>query len=324
MRLTTAVQRSLASLLSVGLALTLASGAMAQTDRGPATSVVPNIPFGGPSGVYSNWEYGFGAGPGSKTASANGKGYTLTAGAGWLGAPDASDRAWGYSPAVGLEAASGFGQYGGMFTFGGSMQDQTRAHNLVDGTVGVAAGFGNPLKIAGEIGLSILSVGVHEPFAKRGAINAKLHHYMGNDTSVAVGVRGGYVWGGSDAPSQLYAVASRLVSARGSNGESRKCVYLNAGLAYAYTTSQNGIYRAAADDAVRRYGRVQVIGGIAYRATRSFSTFLEWSGEDLNLGCSIIPFSKCPVIITPAVSDLTGRSTRSPRLVLALSMPLGK
>lgn len=49
-----------------------------------------------------------------------------------------------------------------------------------------------------------------------------------------------------------------------------------------------------------------VFGNVALRVAKPASLVVEWTGQDLGVGVSVTPFANLPLVITPAVRDITG------------------
>ena len=54
------------------------------------------------------------------------------------------------------------------------------------------------------------------------------------------------------------------------------------------------------------------------KVVQPINTIIEWSGQDLGLGLSITPFKKIPLVITPAITDITGRAGDGSRFILGV------
>jgi hypothetical protein len=61
-----------------------------------------------------------------------------------------------------------------------------------------------------------------------------------------------------------------------------------------------------------------VFESVAVRVIEPVNLIAEWSGQDLSMGLSIIPFRRLPLVITPAVSDITGNAGDGVRFVLGI------
>ncbi|MBO1349159.1 MAG: hypothetical protein EBE86_018005 [Hormoscilla sp. GUM202] len=44
----------------------------------------------------------------------------------------------------------------------------------------------------------------------------------------------------------------------------------------------------------------------------------EWTGQDLTVGISVVPFQNLPLVITPAVTDITGNAGDGSRFILGI------
>jgi hypothetical protein len=48
----------------------------------------------------------------------------------------------------------------------------------------------------------------------------------------------------------------------------------------------------------------------------------DWTGQDLNLGVSLAPFPALPLVVTPALADLTGRAGDGARFTVGAGFGL--
>ena len=48
------------------------------------------------------------------------------------------------------------------------------------------------------------------------------------------------------------------------------------------------------------------------------SVIADWTGQDLFLGASIVPFRRIPLFIVPGVADVTGKAGNGARFVLGV------
>ncbi len=68
---------------------------------------------------------------------------------------------------------------------------------------------------------------------------------------------------------------------------------------------------------------VNVFGSTAIQVIEGVNAIVEWSGQDLNAGISIAPFPNFPLIITPAVVELTNNTGNGGgRFVISASLGL--
>ncbi|WP_051038928.1 hypothetical protein [Chamaesiphon minutus] len=66
-------------------------------------------------------------------------------------------------------------------------------------------------------------------------------------------------------------------------------------------------------------GGLNVFGSVGVRVARPVSAVVEWTGSDLAAGVSVAPFDNFPLVITPAVRDITGAGDGA-RFILGASL----
>jgi hypothetical protein len=210
---------------------------------------------------------------------------------------------------------TGFGADNNLAFFGLSYQSRTRFTQTSDGEAGFGVGLGDAVKAVGvELSYSINSFGSSQAFGS-GAFNAKVHKRLSEDTAVAIG------WNQfaqvnlgngrnasnvqSDYPSNsYYLVGSKIF---------RTCEDINqplcrvavtggvgSGVFLPFSTIQNAVANGTTATGLN------VFGSVGVRVARPVSAILEWTGQDLAAGLSIAPFDNFPLVITPAVRDITG------------------
>ncbi len=227
------------------------------------------------------------------------------------------------APAVSLLAPTAYGRDSGHMAAGFGFESSTRTGSNPDGVAGMAVGFGDRRKLALEAGINILSVGIYEPFARRDSFNFKVHRTFSEDLSAAVGLRNTLIIGpGSDAPSEAYAVASKRLRLKPGASGTVGTLYATAGIGYLFAAQGNSSYRSTADYVAHKYGPLTGIASIAIRVAEQASVFTEWTGQDLDIGFSVIPFRSLGIVVTPALADLTGRAPGGPRFLLGVALPL--
>lgn len=217
------------------------------------------------------------------------------------------------APGITLGTPSGFGaDYGDAFA-GAGFQSETRRRDRPDGGAVVGFGIGDAATAVGvETALSLF--GTFRSCC-RGGVSVKVHRLLPGRSSVAVGIENGAVWGeaigseeGTDAGTSLYAAGSRIFQLRPQATDPFSMLTLTVGVG-------NGRFRRESDilDGVER---VNVFGSASLRMFRSLAAIGNWTGQDLVAGLSWVPTSEWPLVITPAVADLT----TSPRFVLGVGV----
>jgi hypothetical protein len=218
------------------------------------------------------------------------------------------------SPGFSISNPTGFGADNNLFFVGLSYQNRTRFTQTSDAEAGFGVGLGDAIKSVGvEISYSINSFGSSQAFGS-GAFNAKVHKRLSEDTSVAIGWnqfasinfgagRNGNI--SSDYPkNSYYASATKIF---------RTCEDINQPFCRVAVTAGVGSGVFLPFDTIRdavRDGRdatgINVFGSVGVRIARPVSAVVEWTGQDLAAGLSIAPFENFPLVISPAVRDITG------------------
>jgi hypothetical protein len=215
------------------------------------------------------------------------------------------------SPSFAIFNPVGFGADKNLLFFSLSYQNRTRFGNTSDGEAGIGVGLGDAVNSVGvELSYGLNSFGSSSGFGS-GGFNAKIHKRIGDDTAVAIGWNqfaqiqlGGGRNGSSpsDYPkNSYYAVGTKIFRTRDDINEPFSRVAVTGGLGSGAFLP----FDRNADPAVAR-GGLNAFGSVGVRIARPVSAVLEWTGQDLGAGISIAPFDNFPLVITPAVRDITG------------------
>ncbi len=219
------------------------------------------------------------------------------------------------SPGFSISNPTGFGADNNLIFFGLSYQNRTRFTQTSDAEAGIGIGLGDAVKSVGvELSYSINSFGASQAFGS-GAFNLKVHKRLSEDTSVAVGwnqfasVVLGPGRSGNTVPfdypkNSYYASATKIL---------RTCEDINQPFCRVALTGGVGSgvflpFQTIVDAANERRDPtgINVFGSVGVRVARPVSAVVEWTGQDLAAGLSIAPFENFPLVISPAVRDITG------------------
>ncbi len=232
--------------------------------------------------------------------------------------PEATIRRGGttrVAPGSSSISPTAFGPGFGQFFWGAGFQHRTRFTDSADGTISTGFGLGNPRRTVGlQTTVTVLDLmsnrSYDDGFMKRGSISFKLHRLLPNNFAVAVGVENAIVWGFTDAGTSTYGVVSKVFRLRESTEEpfSRVTVSLGVG---------NGRFRFE-DDFNNDVNTVNVFGSVGVRVHQQVSAIADWSGQDLTLAASIVPFRNIPLVLTPAIADITGSAGDGARFRLGV------
>jgi hypothetical protein len=214
-----------------------------------------------------------------------------------------------YSPGITYLTPSAYGKSWGQISVGGSFQSRTRFGTESDGFLGAGIGFGDARKVVGlDVSIGVADVSNFE----RGTIGFKLHRQLPDQLAIAVGVDNAITWGTIDAGVSPYGVVTKGFQLREDPTLPFSQIYLSAGAGTGRYRSQSDIFNSR--------DSVGVFGSVAVRVIEQVNFITEWSGQDLTLGLSILPFPKIPIVFTPAVSDVTGTAGDGPRFTFAVGL----
>lgn len=212
------------------------------------------------------------------------------------------------SPGVTVINPSAYGASWGNAGIGVGFQERTRFTDREDGGIGVGFGFGNPQENVGlQIGIALTDVS--DPF-RDGTLNLKLHRRLPSDFNIAVGVQGAATWGETDGGSSVYGVVTKRFPLKEDQSKLFSEIYASVGVG-------GGQFRSEYD-IENDVNSVGVFGSLAVRINGPTSFIAEWTGQDLTLGVSYVPFRNLPLVIIPAVTDITGTAGDGARFIFGV------
>lgn len=210
------------------------------------------------------------------------------------------------SISVSMPFANGFSW--GNSGIGLGLQSRTRYTDSPDGGLGIGIGLGNPQKAIGfDVVASILDL---SDFGSRGSLSFKIHRNIDKDLAVAVGLQNAVIWGYTDAGTSVYGVVTKTFRTSENTSDFLSYIVVSAGLG-------GGQFRPESD-INNNIESVGIFGSVAVRVVEPLNAIAEWTGQDLTLGLSYVPFPNTPLIITGGVTDLTGNAGDGSRFLLRL------
>lgn len=216
------------------------------------------------------------------------------------------------SPAFTISNPNGYGADNFTAFISASYQRRTRFTRTSDGELGLGIGLGNAVKAVGvELAYTFNTFGSTGEFGS-GAFSIKVHRRIAEDMSVAVG------WNQfakvliGDSPSftndfpenSYYAVFTKVFNTQKYIDAPFSRVAVTAGVGSGQFLNFDQITEAVINDEAPT--GLGIFGSIGIRILRPISFIMEWSGQDLGIGLSIVPFKNIPVVITPAIRDISG------------------
>lgn len=216
------------------------------------------------------------------------------------------------SPGSSSNTPTAYGGSWGSLGVGLSYQERTRYTDESDGSSGVVVSFGNSRSAVGlDVGVSFLDL---SEFGDRGAFSFKVHRQLPQEFAVAVGLENALNWGFTDADTSVYGVVSKRFRLQESSRAPFSRLNLSVGIG-------NGRFRSE-DNVQNDEGSVGIFGSAAIQVIKPISVFTEWTGQDLNVGMSVLPFRNLSLVITPTLSDITGTAGDGTRFTLGVGYGL--
>jgi len=216
-------------------------------------------------------------------------------------------RRYKISPSITIITPSGYGKSWGNMSVGLGLQNRARFTNQPDGILGLSFGLGNSKKAIGvDVGVTVTDL---DSFAD-GTLSLKVHRLLPNDFAVAVGVQNAIIWGNTDGGRSFYGVVTKKFTLQNEVQKPFSQLYVSAGIGSGQFRFESDVYQAN--------NSVNAFGGVALRLFEPVNLIAEWSGQDLTVGLSIIPFRQIPLVITPAVSDITGNAGDGSKFILGI------
>jgi hypothetical protein len=208
------------------------------------------------------------------------------------------------APALSFSNPVGFGADDNTVFAVASFQGRSRRGSKSDGEFGIGYAFGDAVKSVGaELSYTVDSLGTNTGFGS-GGFNAKVHRRISNDSSVAVGWNHFAVIntgkGAVDYPkNSYYAAYTKIFRTQEFIEQPLSRVAVTVGVG-------SGQFLAEKEALKDNPSGINVFGSLGVRILKPVSAVVEWTGQDLAAGLSIVPFENFPLVITPGFRDITG------------------
>lgn len=193
-------------------------------------------------------------------------------------------------------------------------QERVRFADLSDGAVGAGFGLGNARKTAG-VELTFTSFNLFkegEEDVRDVSFSFKLHRALTSTSSIAAGVENAARMRGrsGDSGRSIYLVGSHTFRLRNDVRKPFSIATASLGIGSGRFRTENQI-----DDGS---DRPNVFASAGIRVVRSVALIGDWTGQDLNVGVSVIPVQGIPVVATAALADITGSAGNGARFLVGI------
>lgn len=214
-----------------------------------------------------------------------------------------------YTPAISFVTPIGYGGYFGNVGLGVAYQSSTALGNKDDGNFGATVSLGDPSKFVGvDLTFTVNSISDNPNRGNGGnfgsnTLTLQLSRLISDDWSFGIGAENLVSFDARNISTtkSYYAVTTKVFQLDRDRRKPFSTLYTSIGLG-------NGRFLPAGKVTVQGESGVNVFGSVAIQAIEGVNGIVEWSGQDLNLAVSVVPFRNIPLAITPAVVDLIGTS----------------
>lgn len=218
------------------------------------------------------------------------------------------------APAVSFGVPTAFGAaWRDAFAAVGGHLGRSRGEAFYDGALFLGTGFGEARRYAGlEATLAVYDL-VGDTFKER-SLSVKVHRRLGRRWAVAAGVENLLIAGNTDGGRSAYLVTSAAVTLPEGPALGPRRLTLTAGVG-------DGRFNAVSE--VRRGNNgASLFGSLALELTPRLAALASWTGQDLILGVSVVPFERWPVVVTPVLLDVEGRGGHGARVAMSVGAAL--
>ncbi len=198
------------------------------------------------------------------------------------------------APGIAFGSPTAFGASWGQAFAGLGGQTVSSGEDDLDGSAVLGAGIGDPYRAIGvEAAVNVISL--QEGLAEDGSWGFKAHRVLPNRAGVAIGVDDTGGWGDAkEQHSSAYAVYTQVIDLEPESPKRPLSLAFNIG-------AGNERFAEPGDD-------FSVIGSVALALHRQGSLIADYSRGELNLGASVVPFYRIPLVMTAGFINVTERN----------------
>ena len=192
------------------------------------------------------------------------------------------------------------------------VSDSLPLRKKADGAADFGFGIGDAENTLGlELNVTSFST-VRSGFFHHSSLSFKIHRDLPWNMAVAYGWEDAIRTKGTDGWNSMYGVLTGGIPLRKDFNSAFSTLTVTAG-------AGNGRFQKERDFYARRK-RVNPFGSVGLLVIPEVSLIADWTGQDLMLGASIVPFHRIPFFITPSVADVTGSAGDGARFVMGAGL----
>ncbi|MCT7954808.1 hypothetical protein NG795_06005 [Laspinema sp. D3] len=225
----------------------------------------------------------------------------------------------GNFPGITLSNPSGFGGAWGNLGVGAQFNNRNR-YTSEDGSISISMGLGDPVEAIG-FDVILALTGLSNESGQQdnlgaGSISLQATRVLPNNFSVSVGVVNLVDWidAASDTGRSFYSAVSKVLIFDEDLEKPFSLGFVTLGVG-------NGVFRTEPNvDPTDEFGGTQlnIFGSFATSMGSQAHAIAEWTGQDLTMGLSVVPFKRIPLVASFGLNDLTGNAGDGVRLNLSI------
>ena len=226
------------------------------------------------------------------------------------------------SPGMGFASPGGYGPAWGDVFGSVSYQQRTRRTQVKDGGFGVGIGLGDPARYVGAE-LAYAGNGTSRSgFFTNATLSARLHRIVGGygisigqENITQIGATSGP---GPDGGRSNFLAVSRLL--RLGVRDTLSIADSMPGRELLWTVGVgDGRFRRE-QDVFAGKSTVNVFASVGFRFHERFAAIVDYTGQDVAVALSVVPFRCFPLMVTPGFADVAGIAGDGARFVVAVGM----
>ena len=217
-------------------------------------------------------------------------------------------------PGITISSPPAIGAERGTVYLAVGYQEHTRFNDNDDGAVTFGVGLWDAHEYVGiELNATSYSTWRSGLFDRMG-FGAHVHRYLTDNTAIGVGGENLVMINGDESDTDLgvYGVVTQFFPLKSDPSEPFSLITATLGIG-------NGRFRSE-EDVFEDNNTIGVFGAVSVHVVRPLALIADWYGQDLGVGASIAPFTRFPLVITPAIMDLTGNAGDGARFAIAVGI----
>ena len=209
------------------------------------------------------------------------------------------------SPAISHSNPIGYGNSWGQIDVGIIFETPNRFGDAEDGSISASAGLGDPNKTIGfDTTLTFYSLtgeNQSDPL-ETGSLSFEVSRNFSRNLGVSVGVENLIRF----SPDNITPPQTNFYLVGTQRFQLRENAFSPFGLAYLTAGVGDGRFSPVDDFEFEENGAFNLFGSVAVQIVPRLNGITEWTGQDLNLGVSVVPFREVPLVINLMAVDIFG------------------